>query len=81
MASGIEDRTMNSQNPCRRASGNLRAWFATAAEAEAFAADPANWPTYLGDIAVLCLKPGCDGWHLSQPSWPDAVAAAKAMVN
>ena len=60
--------------------GTLRAWFTTREEAEAFAADPANWPTYHGDIPVRCLKLGCRGWHLSQPWWPDA-AAAKAMVN
>ncbi len=72
---------MNSQNRYRRANGTLRAWFASREEAEAFAADPANWPTYLGDIAVLCLKPGCDGWHLSQPDWPDAQAAAYVVIN
>ena len=72
---------MTSQNRCRRSNGTLRAWFATQEEAEAFAQNPANWPTYRGDIPVLCLKPGCEGWHLSQPHWPDARAAAKAWVN
>ena len=69
---------LNSQNRCPRSNGTLRAWFATREEAETFAADPANWPTYHGDIPVRCLKLGCRGWHLSQPHWPDA-AAAKAV--
>jgi len=42
----------------------------------AFAADPKNI-RYRGDIPVLCTN-GC-GWHLSQPHWPDAVAAAARM--
>ena len=46
-----------------RANGTLRAWFPTRAEAETSAADPTN-TAYHGDIPVLCLKPGCDGWHL-----------------
>ena len=65
---------------CRRASGNLRAWFDTREDAEAFAADPAN-TAYHGDVPVLCLNRDCGGWHLSQPHWPDARAAANAIVN
>ena len=70
---------LNSQNRCRRSNGTLRAWFATRAEAVAFAVNPMN-TAYHGDIPVRCLKLGCHSWHLSQPHWPDA-AAAKAMVN
>lgn len=65
---------------CRRPNGTLRAWFATKEEAEAFAADPRN-TAYHGDVPVLCMNIGCDGWHLSQPHWPDAMAAAQAWVN
>jgi hypothetical protein len=65
---------------CRRSNGTLRAYFAIAAEAIAFAANPVNI-AYHGDVPVLCLKPGCGGWHLSRPHWPDAQAAAKARVN
>jgi hypothetical protein len=71
---------MNSQTRCRRSNGTLRAWFATKAEAVAFAENPAN-TAYHGDIQVLCMKVGCNGWHLSQPWWPDAQAAAGARVN
>jgi hypothetical protein len=71
---------MNSQNRCRRSDGTFRAWFATAPEAVAFAENPAN-TSYQGDVAVHCSRPGCNGWHLSQPHWPDAQAAAKAQVN
>ena len=71
---------MNSQTRCRRSNGTLRAWFATKEEAEAFAANPVN-VHYHGDVPVLCMKIGCDGWHLSQPHWPDAVAAERAWVN
>jgi hypothetical protein len=39
-------------------------------EAEAFAANPRNIHNQ-GDVAVLSMKIGCDGWHLSQPDWPD----------
>src|ERR1700680_4834146 len=70
-----------SPNRCRRASGNPRAWFSTRDDAVAFAENPAHWPAYRGDVPVLCLKPGCGGWHLSQPHWADALAAAKARVN
>ena len=63
---------------CRRSNGTLRAWFATKEEAEAFAADPRNI-AYHGDVPVCCMK--CDGWHLSRPDWPDAVAAAQTWVN
>jgi hypothetical protein len=65
---------------CRRQNGTLRAWFATRADAVAFEANPLN-SAYHGDLPVLCLKPGCGGWHLSHPHWPDAQAAAKAWVN
>jgi len=65
---------------CRRLNGSERAWFSSKEEAEAFAADPRN-THYQGDVAVLCMKIGCDGWHLSQPHWPDARAAEKAWVN
>jgi len=69
------------KNQCLRASGTPRAWFATHAEAIAFAADPAN-PDYHGDVPVPCAHPGCEGgWHLSQPWWPDAVAARRAVRN
>jgi hypothetical protein len=51
------------KEPCRRPSGNFRAYFSTRAEAEAFAADSANWPVYKGDIAHLCGK--CGRWHQS----------------
>jgi hypothetical protein len=71
---------MTAQNRCRRSNGTLRAWFATGEEAVAFAENPMN-TAYYGDVPVLCLKPGCGGWHLSQPHWPDARAAAKAWVN
>jgi hypothetical protein len=65
---------------CRRSTGTLRAWFATAAEAIAFAENPIN-TAYHGDVPVLCLKLNCDGWHLSQPHWPDAQAQEKVLVN
>jgi len=58
----------------------MRAWFATAAEAVAFAMNPANI-AYHGDVAVECRKLGCDGWHLSRPCWPDAQAAVNAQLN
>jgi hypothetical protein len=47
--------------------GTERAWFRTREEAERFKADPANWPTYQGDIAHLCGK--CGLYHLSRPEW------------
>jgi hypothetical protein len=71
---------LDQQNRCRRSNGTLRAWFSTAAEAVAFAENPLN-TAYLGDVAVQCFKPGCSGWHLSQPHWPDAWAAVKGRVN
>jgi hypothetical protein len=68
---------------CRRANGSLRAWFLTRDEAERFAADPANHPMYLGDVAHLCGK--CGYWHLSRPEWLapnwDNLKSEKAMVN
>jgi hypothetical protein len=71
---------LDQHNRCRRWNGTLRAWFATAAEAVAFAENPLN-TAYHGDVAVQCSKPGCVGWHLSQPHWPDACVAAKAWIN
>lgn len=71
---------MNPKTCCRRSNGTLRAWFATKAEATAFAENPVN-TAYHGDIPVLCMKVGCNGWHLSQPCWPDAQAAARVRVN
>jgi len=63
---------------CRRVNGTERAWFATKEQAVAFSA---IHPAYHGDIPVLCLKIGCDGFHLSQPDWPDAVAAAQRRIQ
>jgi hypothetical protein len=54
------------KEPCRRKSGNFRAYFRTRENAEAYAADPANWPTYQGDVAHLCH---CGFWHLSKLEW------------
>jgi len=53
--------------PCKRSNGSTRAYFHTREDAEHFANDPANWPTYKGDIAHLCAK--CDVYHLSKPEW------------
>jgi len=53
--------------PCRRQSGSFRAYFRTREDAERFAQDSANWPTYQGDIAHACGK--CGFWHLSKVSW------------
>jgi hypothetical protein len=53
--------------PCKRKSGLLRAFFSCREDAEKFAADPANHPTYQGDIAHKCGK--CGYWHLSKISW------------
>lgn len=64
-------------NRCRRPSGSLRAWFTTREQAIAFAADPKNW-AYQGDVPVRCVR--CLSWHLSQPWWPDAIAA-RATLN
>ena len=52
--------------PCKRASGSYRAYFSTKEDAEAFAADPTNWPTYQGDVAHRCH---CGFWHLSRVEW------------
>jgi hypothetical protein len=66
--------------PCRRQSGSFRAYFRTREEAEAFAADPANWQTYKNDIAHRCSK--CNFWHLSKFEWLFAEwNANNAMVN
>ena len=54
------------KEPCRRSSGNFRAFFSTKEEAEAFAADPAH-TDYHGDIAHHCGK--CGRWHLSRVEW------------
>jgi hypothetical protein len=53
--------------PCRRSSGSLRAYFSTKDEAQKFAADPANHPVYLGEVAHECPK--CGYWHLSKIEW------------
>jgi hypothetical protein len=74
------DASDEKSNRCRRPSGTFRAWFPTAEEAVAFAENPAN-TTYHGDVAVQCQKPGCGGWHLSQPHWPDAQAAINEQEN
>ena len=58
---------MNLHEPCRRQSGSFRAYFYTREEAERFANDPPNWPTYQDDIAHLCGK--CGLYHLSRPEW------------
>jgi hypothetical protein len=60
-------RGIAGSEPCRRPSGNFRAHFHTRESAEAFAADPANWPVYENDIAHLCQK--CRYWHLSRVEW------------
>jgi hypothetical protein len=52
---------------CLRSNGSTRAWFLTREAAEVFAADPANWPIYRGDIAHKCLV--CGLWHLSRFEW------------
>lgn len=58
----------NGEKHCLRSSGkSLRAWFRSREEAEAFAKDPENHPTYLGDVAHLCRV--CEFWHLSRPEW------------
>jgi hypothetical protein len=59
---------MNNSKPCKRSNGSTRAYFRTREEAEAFAADPANHPVYLGDVVHLCFK-GCGFYHLSKPEW------------
>jgi hypothetical protein len=73
-------KQIDQRNRCRRSNGTLRAWFSTAADAVAFAENPAN-TAYHGDVAVECRRRGCGGWHLSQPHWPDAQAAANARVH
>lgn len=39
---------------CKHTDGTDRAWFNSREEAEAFAADPADHPGYLGDAAHVC---------------------------
>jgi hypothetical protein len=69
----------DSTGRCLRSSdGKPRAWFATRAQAIAFSA---IHPGYKGDVPVLCMKIGCDGFHLSQPDWPDALAAARERIQ
>ena len=58
---------MNEYQPCRRPSGTVRAYFSTREEADAFAHDPANHPTYAGDIAASCAR--CGYYHLNRPKW------------
>jgi hypothetical protein len=53
--------------PCKRRSGSYRAHFRTREEAESFAADPANHPIYLCDVAHECRA--CGWWHLNRPEW------------
>jgi len=53
--------------PCKRSNGSTRAYFRTREDAERFAQDPANWPTYHGDIPMLCAV--CDFYHLNRPEW------------
>ena len=68
-------------NRCRRTNGQPRAWFASRAEATAFAANPAN-VAYSGDVPVQCAHSGCkNGWHLSRVDRPHAVAAARVQDN
>jgi hypothetical protein len=57
----------NLLEPCKRKRGAYRAHFLSKEQAEAFAADPANWPVYKGDVAHRCSK--CLYWHLSRPEW------------
>ena len=52
---------------CKRSTGTERAWFRTREDAETFAADPANWSTYRGDIPALCAR--CNLYHLNRPEW------------
>src|SRR6266702_3613891 len=56
---------------CKRSSGTERAWFLTREQAEAFARDPANWPTYRGDIPALCTR--CNLYHLNRPEWLEPI--------
>jgi hypothetical protein len=63
---------------CKRQNGTDRAWFASEVEAIAFSVNPHNVP-YHGDVPILCMN--CDGYHLSRPDWPDAIAAATRRVN
>jgi hypothetical protein len=52
---------------CKRNNGTYRAAFHSREQAEAFAANPRNHPTYLGDLAHECQN--CGYWHLSKASW------------
>jgi len=66
----LEDRLRDlekSMKRCKRTDGSYRAAFETREQAEAFAADPQNWPMYQGDLAHHCRL--CSWWHLSKASW------------
>ena len=52
--------------PCRRITGQFRAYFESRETAEAFASNPAN-TAYHGDIAHECHI--CGWFHLSRPEW------------
>ena len=62
----LEDGTVIKE-PCRRSNGSFRAHFASREDAERFAADSKNWPSYQNDIAHKCQK--CLYWHLSKAHW------------
>ena len=52
---------------CLRSTGTPRAWFKSIPEAEAFIADPRNWPIYKPDVARWCLT--CGFVHAINPAW------------
>ena len=52
---------------CLRSTRTPRAWFKSIAEAEAFIANPRNWPTYQPDVARWCLT--CGFVHAVNPAW------------
>jgi hypothetical protein len=57
----------NMKRAWKRRNGTERAWFNSREDAERFAADPANWPVYRGEVAHLCAR--CGYWHLSRVEW------------
>ena len=57
---------MIATEPCKRSTGNYRAFFETKEAAEAFAKSPEN-KAYHGNIAHRCLR--CGAFHLSEPEW------------
>ena len=63
----ITPESDNMGEPWRRSNGTFRAHFKTKEEADLFAQDPANWPTYKGDVSHKC--PECGWWHLSKIEW------------